>query len=285
MIKKAYKKTIQKWVKKLLHSDPHVTVIRLQGVIGQVSSFKSGLKFETCSPLIEKAFSDKKSKAICLMINSPGGSPVQSSLIAKLIQDLAKEKKKKVYAFVEDVAASGGYWLACAADEIYVDRASIVGSIGVISSGFGFQKLLEKHGIERRVYTAGKSKSILDPFLDEKPEDIKKLKKIQTELHDVFINAVKESRKERYNQDNKDLFTGEIFSGGQAVEHGLADGIGDLTSKMKDIYGKKVKFKMIEDSKSFLQKKLSLQAPDPLDAVSEKVISYVEERLFRNYYS
>ena len=275
---------LKRVIKKIFKSGPHVTVLRLQGVIGQVSSFRSGLKFETCEPLINKAFKDKKSKAVCLVINSPGGSPVQSSLIATLIQELAKENKKPVYAFIEDVAASGGYWLACAADTIYVDRASIVGSIGVISSGFGFKKLLDKYGIERRVYTAGKSKSILDPFLDEKPDDVKKLRKIQDQLHDYFIEYVKMNRKGKFDEKDKDLFSGEIYAGMQAVENGLADEIGNVVSVMKEKFGKKVRFNLIQDSKSFWKRKLSLQYEPSLETVSEKMISYVEERLMRNYY-
>ena len=171
-----------------------IPVIKLSGVIGQTGMFKSGINLFSLNKLIEKAFSGKKTKAVSLLINSPGGSPSQSSLIAAKIKSLAVKKKIKVYAFVEDVAASGGYWLACAADEIYINENSIVGSIGVISPGFGFVQMLKKLGIERRVYTSGKSKSFLDPFQNTKQDDLKRLKSIQEQIHNNFINHVKKSR-------------------------------------------------------------------------------------------
>ena len=168
---------------------PHV---RLTGIIGSAGRFKQGMELANQRDILKKAFSVKKITHVAISINSPGGSPTQSSLIAKRIIDLAKDKNKKVLAFVEDVAASGGYWLACAADEIYIDQNSVIGSIGVISPGFGFVDLLKKVGIERRVYTSGKSKSFLDPFKEEKQEDIDRLKNIQEQIHDNFINYVKE---------------------------------------------------------------------------------------------
>ena len=182
-----------------------IPTLRLSGVIGQTGILRSGLTLQGIYKLIDKLFSDKKSPAVALIINSPGGSPTQSSLIADSIILKAKKKKKRVIAFVEDVAASGGYWLACAADEIYIDQNSIVGSIGVISPGFGFVNLLKKVGIERRVYTSGKSKGFLDPFKVEKPEDIKRLKDIQEQIHENFINYVKARRGMRLkkNRDNE----------------------------------------------------------------------------------
>mgnify|MGYP003320333685 CR=1 FL=1 len=208
--------------------------------------------------LIDKLFADKKSPAVALIINSPGGSPTQSSLIAEKIINLAKEKNKKVYAFVEDVAASGGYWLACSADEIYLDLNSIVGSIGVISPGFGFVDLIKKMGIERRVYTSGKSKSFLDPFKEEKKEDIDRLKNIQEQIHENFIDYVKKRRGAKLSSSNEDeVFSGLFWVGKKGVELGLADGVGSINEVIKEKFGKKAKIKIIDQKKSFLQKRLS----------------------------
>jgi signal peptide peptidase SppA len=182
-----------------------------------------------------------KPVAVALAINSPGGSPAQSSLIASRIRRLADEKEVPVHAFVEDVAASGGYWLACAADRIWADRTSILGSIGVISASFGFHEAIARIGVERRVHTAGESKSILDPFRPEKAEDVERLKALQNELHETFIDHVKTSRGGRLT-DHPELFTGAFWTGGKAVELGLADGIGHLVPKMKELFGDKTRF-------------------------------------------
>ena len=185
-----------------------IPTLTLSGIIGRAGMFRSGLTINSMDKLIDKLFSDKKSPAVALIINSPGGSPTQSSLIAERIISKSKEKKKKVLAFVEDVAASGGYWLACAADEIFVDQNSVVGSIGVISPGFGFVEFIKKIGIERRVYTSGKSKSFLDPFKAEKKEDIERLKTIQEQIHENFISYVKNRRGLKLNENQQN----EIFS-------------------------------------------------------------------------
>ena len=214
---------------------PLVATIRLSGAIA-ASARGNTISDQTMAPQIERAFNKGKPAAVALVINSPGGSPVQSSLIAARIRRLAAEKEIKVYAFVEDVAASGGYWLACAADEIWVDPTSIVGSIGVVYASFGFPELLAKHGVERRVHTAGKSKSMLDPFRPEKPDDIKKLKSWQGQMHDVFIEHVKNARGDRL-ADNADLFTGDIWVGQKSIDNGLADGIGHVVPKMKEVFG------------------------------------------------
>ncbi len=219
---------------------PLVAVIRLSGAIA-ASARGNTLSDHGLGPQIERAFAKGKPAAIALVINSPGGSPVQSSLIASRIRRLAAEKEVKVYAFVEDVAASGGYWLACAADEIWVDPTSIAGSIGVVYASFGFPELLAKHGVERRVHTAGKSKSMLDPFRPEKAEDIKKLKRWQGQMHEVFIDHVKTARGTRLTEA-PDLFTGDIWIGQKSVDLGLADGIGHVVPKMKEIFGDKVRF-------------------------------------------
>lgn len=222
-----------------LNSDPKVAVIRLQGAIA--AGARGGISDATFAPVIEKAFAKGKPAAVALVINSPGGSPVQSALVAARIRRLAEEKDMKVHAFVEDVAASGGYWLACAADDIWVDPSSIVGSIGVVSAGFGFVEALGKLGVERRVHTAGENKSILDPFQPEKAEDIERLKSLQTDIHGAFIDHVKTRRGTRL-QDHPEMFTGAFWTGTKGVELGLADGIGHLVPKMKELYGDKVKF-------------------------------------------
>lgn len=232
-----------------LKSEPKVAVIRLQGAIS--SGSRGGINDATHGPAIEKAFSKGKPKAVALVINSPGGSPVQSSLIAARIRRLAAEKEVPVHAFVEDVAASGGYWLACAADDIWVDTSSIVGSIGVVSASFGFVEALGKLGVERRVHTAGTNKSILDPFQPEKSEDIDRLKSLQTDIHEAFIAHVKAHRGERL-VEHPEMFTGAFWTGTKGVELGLADGIGHLVPKMKEIYGDKVQFVAYGPKKGWL---------------------------------
>ncbi len=238
---------------KLFKRSPTVSVIRLNGVIGSGSRFGGpGLNDAAMAPIIERAFAKGKPKAVALAINSPGGSPVQSALIAARIRRLAAEKNLKVYAFCEDVAASGGYWLATAGDEIYADRSSIVGSIGVISASFGFHELMTRQGIERRVHTAGEDKSMLDPFRPEKPEDVERLKTLQKVIHNNFIEQVKQRRGKMLR--GEDLFTGEIWVGPQAVENGLVDGIGHLVPKMQELFGEDVNLSVFGPKKSLLSR-------------------------------
>lgn len=235
-----------------MKSDPLVPVIRLSGAIA--ASARGGtLSDQTLAPVIEKAFSRGKPVAVALAINSPGGSPAQSSLIAARIRRLADEKSIPVHAFVEDVAASGGYWLACAADDIWIDDSSIVGSIGVISASFGLHDAIGKLGIERRVHTAGKDKSMLDPFRPERPEDIARLKDIQTQIHDSFIAHVRARRGDRLAAD-QDVFTGEFWVGRRGVDLGLADGIAHLVPKLKTLYGDKVKLAPMGPKRGLLQR-------------------------------
>ena len=244
--------------KRFFSKDINIPTLRLTGVIGQAGIARSGLTIAGIEKLVDKLFSDKKAPAVALIINSPGGSPTQSSLIAEKIINLAKEKNKKVYAFVEDVAASGGYWLACAADEIYLDLNSIVGSIGVISPGFGFVDLIKKIGVERRVYTSGKSKSFLDPFKEEKKEDIDRLKSIQEQIHENFIEYVKSRRGSKLLSSAEDeIFSGLFWVGKKGIDLGLADGIGSINQIIREKYGNKAKIKIIDQKKSFLQKRLS----------------------------
>ena len=247
-----------------------VSVVRLSGMIS--SGSRGQLNDQSLAPVFEKAFSKGKPDAVALVVNSPGGSPVQSSLIGARIQSLAAEKKVPVYAFVEDVAASGGYWLAAAADEIFVDHSSIVGSIGVISAGFGAHEFINRYGIERRVYTAGKSKSTLDPFKPEKPEDIKRLKGLLGEIHQTFSDYVSERRGARIG-DNKDLFTGEFWVGQKAVELGLADELGHLEPVIKERFGDKVRFKTYGPKKGW-GLRLGASLFDSASAQVEEKIAY-----------
>ena len=234
-----------------------VAHIKLNGVIGNVGRFKQGLDFSGQEEIIEKAFSLKKAKAVAITINSPGGSPVQSHLIYSFIREQAKKNKMKVFVFAEDVAASGGYLIACAGDEIYANSSSIIGSIGVIYSSFGFTELIKKIGVERRVHTAGKNKSSLDPFQDEKKEDIERLKNIQLDLHKDFIDVVEESRGSKLKKDQIELFSGEFWSGSKAKELGLVDGIGNANQILKEKFGEDVVIKKFEKSKGWLSRKLS----------------------------
>ena len=245
-------------LKSIFSKTVNIPTLRLSGVIGQAGFTRSGLNISSLDKLIDKLFTDKKSPAVALIINSPGGSPTQSSLIADKIIKKSKENNKKVLTFVEDVAASGGYWLACAGDEIFIDTNSILGSIGVISPGFGFVDLIKKIGVERRVYTSGKSKSFLDPFKEEKEEDINRLKDIQEQIHENFINYVKSRRGNKIDDKNSDeVFSGLFWVGDKTIKLGLADGIGSINDIIKKKFGKKAKIKLIDQKKSFLQKKLS----------------------------
>lgn len=230
---------------------PIVGVVRLNGVIGQVGAFRRGLSLNALAPIFNKVFRIKGLSAVALVVNSPGGSPVQSAMICRRVRELAREKDVPVIAFAEDVAASGGYWLTLAADEIYADDNSIIGSIGVISAGFGFADMMEKIGIERRVHTAGDRKSMLDPFREENPEDVERLKSLQTEMHENFQHAVKTRRGGRLKAKDEDLFSGEFWSGRRAQELGLIDGIGDLRAVMKDRFGDEVRFRIVGPKKSW----------------------------------
>ncbi len=219
---------------------PVVPLLRLTGAIGMARGpFGAGLSDAGLAPLIERAFAARPA-AVGLLVNSPGGSAVQSSLIAARIRRLAEEKKIPVHAFVEDAAASGGYWLACAADDIWADESSLIGSIGVIFASFGFPELMARQGIERRVITSGRSKSLADPFLPEKPEDVARLRALQEPIHEAFIAHVKARRGDRLDL-SADLFNADVWTGRQAVALGLADGIAHAVPKLKELYGPKVR--------------------------------------------
>ncbi len=236
---------------------PVVPVVRLAGAIGVATPLRPGLLLSTTARMLERAFETRNARAVALLINSPGGSPAQSHLIFRRIRNLAAEKKIPVLAFVEDVGASGGYMLACAGDEIICDPFSIVGSIGVVGGSFGFVELMDKLGIERRLYTSGDRKVMLDPFLPEKPDDVKRIKALQKDIHEHFIALVKERRGAKLKGADKTLFSGEFWTAQTAIDLGLADGVGDLRSALRLRYGKKVRMVLIEAERSFLGRKMS----------------------------
>src|ERR1700759_1033915 len=229
-----------------------IPVVRLSGVIGAVTPLRPGMSLSGVAKTLARAFATKNAKAVALVINSPGGSPVQSRPVNPRIRQLAVEKKLPVLVFVEDVAASGGYMIACAGDEIFCDPSSILGSIGVVGGSFGATELIKKIGIERRLYTAGSHKAMLDPFLPENPDDVERLKSIQREIHAIFIALVKQSRGARLKGAEDELFTGEYWAGETSVSLGLADAIGDLRSTLRARYGDKVKMPLIAPASGML---------------------------------
>lgn len=239
---------------------PLVPVLRFSGAIGVVTPLRPGVSLATTASAIEKAFAMRGAKAVAVQINSPGGSAVQSTLIYKRIRALAAEKDLKVYVFAEDVAASGGYLLALAGDEIYADQSSIVGSIGVITATFGVNELIERIGVQRRVYTAGANKDILDPFLPEKASDVEIIKSIQRDVHQAFIDLVKERRGAKLKKLDAELFTGEFWTGKTALEFGLVDGLSDLRTRMREIFGDEVRFKLVSPSTSWFRRRRSVSS-------------------------
>ncbi|MBI0003075.1 S49 family peptidase [Bartonella sp. M0177] len=247
------------------------------------SPLRQTLSLSSCANALEKAFSDKEAPAVAIAINSPGGSPVQSRLIYRRIRDLAEEKHKRVLVFVEDVAASGGYMIACAGDEIFADPSSVVGSIGVVSASFGFPELLKKIGVERRVYTAGKNKVSLDPFQPEKKSDIDHLKALQLEIHETFINLVKESRGSKL-VDDPNLFTGMFWTGKKGKELGLVDELSDLRSLIKQRYGHDAKMRLVSASRSLLGRKTPAISAGLVSSAVDGLIQSAEERaLWQRY--
>jgi serine protease SohB len=236
---------------------PIVPVVRLSGIIGFSTPLRPGLTLAGIARALDRAFSVANAKAVALLINSPGGSPVQSHLIFRRIRDLAEEKELPVIAFVEDVAASGGYMVACAADEIVCDISSMVGSIGVVGGSFGLNKLMERIGVERRLYTAGEHKAMLDPFLPEKPEDVERLKALQKEIHEGFIALVKARRGSRLTGPETALFSGEYWVGRTAQGLGLVDGLGDLRATLRGRYGDKVATPLIATERRLFGRRIA----------------------------
>jgi signal peptide peptidase SppA len=274
--------------KRLRGGLPVVPVVRLAGVIGFSTPLRPGLTLANVARPLERAFGMRKARAVALVINSPGGSPVQSHLIYRRIRQLAAENSRPVIAFAEDVAASGGYMIACAADEIICDPSSIIGSIGVVGSSFGFVKLMEKLGVERRLYTAGEHKAMLDPFLPENREDVERLKSVQREIHEGFIALVKERRGARLKGPEKTLFSGEYWSGHKAIELGLADGIGDLRSTLRERFGEDVATPLVSPPRGwFGRTQPGVGQLEPLlrrAGLAEEIISALEARMMWSRY-
>jgi signal peptide peptidase SppA len=265
------------------NAPPSVAVLRLRGAIGMNSVGRGTLSLANLESTIKRAFSHNV-RAVCLVINSPGGSPVQSAQIAGMIRQYSQDKKIPVFAFAEDIAASGGYWLALAADEIYADAMSVIGSIGVISASFGFQELLSKLGVERRVHARGERKGMLDPFQPEAPEDVERLAAIQADIHRQFINFVKLRRGERLSKDDAMLFNGDIWTGERALELGLVDGLGDVRTIVRRKYGPDVRFRNIDRPASWVQRRLGRFLPSDVGSAEQvgvwagDLIAAVEER-------
>lgn len=261
-----------------------IPVLRMHGAImASGPRFQQTLSLGSLAGLLEKAFAVKDAPAVAIVVNSPGGSPVQSRLIHKRIRDLAHEKDKKVLVFVEDVAASGGYMIATAGDEIIADPSSIVGSIGVVSAGFGFPEMLKKIGVERRVHTAGRNKSVLDPFQPERQEDVERLKALQLEVHETFIDLVRARRGVKL-ADDPDLFTGLFWSGRRGLELGLIDALGDLRGTLRNRYGEKVRLKLVAPPKGLFGRRLSPFSPaidgagTALPSLATGLVDALEER-------
>ncbi|MBT5432679.1 MAG: S49 family peptidase [Rhodospirillaceae bacterium] len=240
------KRSLHDRLRRIFRRSPRVNVLRLEGAIGSRGRFQKGISLESLEDAIDRAFSGSRLKAVALVVNSPGGSPAQSALVHDRIRALADEKDVPVVAFVQDAAASGGYWLACAGDEIYALTSSIVGSIGVVSSGFGFVDAIAKLGIERRIHTAGESKAILDPFEPERAEDVERLKALQGEMHDLFKNHVKARRGDRLNDIDDNLFSGAFWTGEEGRRRGLVDGIGDVRQVMRGRFGEHVRLRGVK---------------------------------------
>ena len=260
-------------------------VIRLSGVIGAATPLRQGLSISNLAITLDRAFS-MGGRAVAILVNSPGGSAVQSRLIFQRIRDLAREKNVRVYMFAEDVAASGGYMIMCAGDEIYADSSSIIGSIGVIYAGFGFTGLIDKIGVERRVHTAGERKMMLDSFQPEKPEDVARLKMLQAEIHKDFADLVRERRGKKIEAAEPRLFTGEFWSGRQALELGLVDGIMDVRTKMRELYGENVRLKLVSGERGLFRRRIpgvlslwdALGARHAAASIGEDIISAIEAR-------
>lgn len=265
-----------------------VPVVRISGVIGVVTPLRPGVLLSTVARTLERAFETPRARAVALIINSPGGSPSQSHLIYRRIRQLADEKHIPVLAFVEDVGASGGYMLACAADEIICDQFSIVGSIGVVGGTFGFTKLMDRLGIERRLYTSGDRKVMLDPFLPEKPDDVKRIKAVQKDIHEHFIALVKARRGSKLTGSDKALFSGEFWTADKAIELGLADRMGDLRSILRERFGEKVYTPLISAERSLLGRRLPgvnlADAVARYPGLADDLISALEVRAMWNRY-
>jgi signal peptide peptidase SppA len=259
---------------------PVVSVVRLSGAIGAVLPLRAGLSIAAVAPMLERAFAMPGSRAVAVVVNSPGGSAAQSHLIFRRIRALADEKKLPVLVFVEDAAASGGYMIACAGDEIFADPASIVGSIGVVSASFGFDRLIERFGIERRLHTAGENKAMLDPFRPEDPKDVERLKRLQARIHEVFVDLVRTRRGTRLKTENGELFSGAFWVGTEALELGLVDGLGDVRTVLRERFGEKVEMRFVPPARPGLLARLFGRQPFGPQSLLDmpEMIGAIEER-------
>ena len=262
---------------------PTVAVIRLAGMISPTPrAFRGNLNLASLAGQIERAGALRGVRAIALQVNSPGGSPVQSELIARRLRAVAREADVPLFAFVEDVAASGGYWLACAADEIFAERSSLIGSIGVVSSGFGFSEAIERLGVERRLHAQGRHKAMLDPFRPENADDVARLEGLQQEIHHAFKDHVRDCRGKRLKGDDDVLFEGDVWTGEGALALGLVDGLGDMRTVMRDRFGKKVRLRLMAPQKGWFRRRLGTNHAGPMDFDSQGFVSgalaAVEER-------
>jgi signal peptide peptidase SppA len=272
-------KTITKLKNLICKKSTNIAVVNLHGVIGKGGKLEQGINIENVNPILEKAFETKGAKAVAINVNSPGGSPVQSELIYTRIKELSAEKKIPVFTFAQDVAASGGYFILLAGEEIFAHNASIVGSIGVISAGFGFEDLIKKIGVERRIYAQGKNKAVLDPFSPENPESIEILKSAQRDVFESFKDLVRQNRREKLKESDDYLFNGAFWSGKKAVELGLVDAIGDMRNVMKNKFGDKVKFINIEPKKKgFIKELLASKFGEFNSNLAGNLVDKIEEK-------
>jgi signal peptide peptidase SppA len=276
-------------IERFRNPPPVVAVIPLSGVIGRFGSFGRSLNLRGLAGSIERAFSMPDLAAVALSVNSPGGSPVQSSLIAGRIRALAAEKKVPVFAFAEDVAASGGYWLLCAGDELFADESSIIGSIGVVSAGFGFPELLKRLGIERRVYASSEHKAGLDPFRPESSDEVEHLRAVQGDIYEAFCRQVRARRGEKLKAAEADVFNGRFWSGSEALTLGLVDGIGDLRTVMRQRFGEKVKLRLVGERQGWWRRRLGLASRSPAfaaeaPALLDRVMAIADERALWSRY-
>lgn len=270
-------------IERFRHPPPVVAVVPLSGIIGRIGPLARGLSLRALAGTLERAFSLSDVAAVALSVNSPGGSPVQSALIAGRIRALAAEKKVPVYAFAEDVAASGGYWLLSAGDELYADQSSIIGSIGVVSAGFGFPELLKRIGVERRVYASSEHKAGLDPFRPERADEIEHLRSVQDDIYAAFCAQVRARRAERLKGDEAELFSGRFWSGGKALELGLIDGIGDLRTVMRGRFGDKVRLRVVGDRRPWWRRRMGLAATPAATVLAAIEASLDERALWQRY--
>jgi len=271
-------------IRRFKNRPPVVGAIRLSGVIAAHSGpARHALNLAQMEDVIEEAFELSRLKAVALLVNSPGGSPVQSALLHDRIRALAAEKEVPVYVFCEDVAASGGYWIACAGDEIYANENSIVGSIGVIAASFGFEEMIAKLGVERRVHTAGKRKSFLDPFVPENKEDVERLLDLQRQIHETFKSHVKSRRGDKLSDDDEDLFSGDFWTAREAQKRGLIDDLGDSRQVLREKFGDKVKIREIEAKKGWLQRRMNFGADTRSDLVEQFVATLNSRSLWQRF--